>query len=345
MNSYERVHAVFENRTPDRVPVAEMFIDPAVIESICPGMSGEDFVEYADLDIVTCLTMIADPETTEWVDEEKQIWRDKWGALQELEGNVIPVCLPPARIETEEDLDAYTPPDPLAAPVIRQARKLVDRFKGRKAIAVVGESAFAPSQYLRAGLANLMMDYALRPEFVKKLAMIGTEYHVELFRKLIAEGVEIIFLGDDFAGKSGTMMSPAHFEQYILPAEKTVIAAIHEAGGYAVQHTDGNILGILDLLLESGTDAFGPIEHHYMDMREVRRRSNGRAVVMGSLPIDLLSRGTVDEVKAETRRQLEQMAPHGGHIISSANTIPTSVRGENFLAMIETATSFRIGAA
>ncbi len=82
-----------------------------------------------------------------------------------------------------------------------------------------------------------------------------------------------------------------------------------------------------------------------MDMREVRRRSNGRAVVMGSLPIDLLSRGTVDEVKAETRRQLEQMAPHGGHIISSANTIPTSVRGENFLAMIETATSFRIGAA
>ena len=315
----------------------ELFIDQKVIDSICPGLSYEDFSDYADMDIVTCLTMADPPESIHWVDRKKGVWRDKWGALQVLTGEVISLVAPPALIDSEADLARYEPPDPAAAPVVGWTKKLVKRFKGRRAIAIVGEDCFAASQYLRAGLENLMLDYVLRPELVHKLAQIAVDYHVELYRRLLAEGAEIVVLGDDYAGKSGTFMSPAHFATFILPGLSTVVRAIKDAGGYCIKHTDGNIWKILDMLVSTGLDMLGPLEPAYMDLAEVRRHSGCRVGVVGNVDVDLLSSGCPDEVRQETRRLIEHVSPLGGHILSSGNSISSSVRGENFIAMLETA--------
>jgi len=342
MTSRDRVFTAFQGGVPDRVPVMEMFIDPKVIDAISLGMSYEDFVDYADMDVVTCLTMADDPANINWVDRDRGLWRDKWGAQQILTQDVISIVTEPARIETEADLDGYQPPDPSASPVHGYARKLVDRFKGKRAIAVIGEAAFAPSQYLRAGLANLMMDYVLRPEFVKKLARIGVEYHIELYRRLIADGVEIVVLGDDYAGKTGTFMSPAHFEEFIVPGVKTVVQAVKDAGGYCIHHTDGDIWQILDMLISTGLDMLGPLEPAYMRLDEVRRHSGGRIGVMGNVDVDLLSRGTVEQVKAATKELIARVSPLGGHILSSGNTISSSVRADNFMAMLEAAREYHL---
>lgn len=336
MTSAERVFAVLQGRTPDRVPVMEMFIDPKVIDSICSGMSYEDFIDYADMDVVTCLTMVEDSDRMNWIDKEKGIWKDKWGALQKITEELLSVVIEPACIETDADLDAYHIPDPLISPVIDEAKELVRRFKNKRAIAVIGEASFAPSQYLRAGLANLMIDYATRPEFVKKLAKIGMDYHVELYRKLISEGVEIVVLGDDYAGKTGTYMSPSHFEEYILPCLKTIVKVVKEAGGYCIHHNDGDIWSIMDMLISTGLDMLGPLEPAYMKLDKVRIYSKGRIGVLGNIDVDLLCRSTVEEVRVATKELIARVSSLGGHIFSSGNTISSGVKGENFMAMLET---------
>jgi len=318
----------------------ELLVDPAVIDSICPGMSYPDFADYADLDGVTCLTMVDDPDNINWVDKEQGTWLDKWGALQVKTEDAISLVSGPPTIESDESLDAYQIPDPSCSPVLGYLDALVARFKGHRAIAVVGESVFAPSQYLRSGLANLMMDYAMRPEFVKKLARIGVEYYVELYRMLIARGAEIVILGDDYAGKSGPFMSPAHFEEYILPGLTAVVQAIKDAGAYCIHHTDGDIWKILDMLMSTGVDMLGPLEPPYMLMDEVRRHSGGKVGVMGNINVDLLSRGTLDQIRTATCDLLGRMQPLGGHILSSSNTICCSVRGENYMAMLDAARTY-----
>jgi len=336
MTSRERIFAALKGEIPDRIPLMEMSIDPKVIDKICPGMSYEDFIDYADMDAVTCLTMTEDASSINWVDKERGIWRDKWGALQQLTEDVISVIMPPARIETEVDLATYEPPDPLKSPVIKKVKQLVNRFKGKRAIVVVGEAVFAPSQYLRGGLANLMIDYALRPEIVHKIARIGVEYHVELYRRLIAEGVEVVLLGDDYAGKNGPFMSPSHFEKYIMPGLKTVVSAVKDAGAFCIHHTDGNIWKIIDMLVSTGLDMLGPLEPAYMKLDEVRKYCGGRVGVMGNVDVDILSRGSVEDVENETKELLRRVSPLGGHILSSSNTICSSVRPENFMAMLKT---------
>lgn len=341
MTSRDRILAAVRGEKTDRVPVMEMFIDQKIINAIQPGMVYEDFVDYADLDGVTCLTMAEDPADTNWVDQEKGLWRDKWGALQIRTFDVMSIITSPAIIETEADLNAYELPDPDKAPVHKYLKKLVDRFKGKRAIVVVGEETFAPTQYLRAGLENLMIDYVTRPEFVKKLARIAEEYHVELYRKLIAGGAEVVVLGDDFAGKIGPFMSPAHFEEFILPPLTTVVREIKAAGALCVHHTDGDIWKIMDMLIAAGLDGLGPLEPAYMQLDDVRNYSKGRLSCIGNVDVDLLSRGSVEEVGAATNELLDRMSPLGGHILSSGNTISSSVLPENYMAMIETARRYQ----
>jgi uroporphyrinogen decarboxylase len=340
MTSLERVMQVLQGKLPDRVPLFELFIDQGVIEAIRPGLSYEEFIDFADMDVATCLTMVESPERMHWLDREKGIWRDKWGCTQGFTGEVISVPIEPPRIESLEDLAGYEPPDPKDNEVIQAARKLVKRFKGRRAICAVGEAVFAVSQYLRAGLANLMLDYILQPELARRLARIGVDYHVELYRRLLDEGVEIIALGDDYCGKTGPYMSPQHFGKFILPGLRTVVQDIKHRGGYVIKHTDGNIWPIMDMLIETGLDMLGPLEPAYMALDEVRRYSNMRVGVVGNVDVDLLSRGTVEEVVATTREQLARISPLGGHFLASGNSITSFVNGENFMAMIRTVQEF-----
>ena len=340
MNSRERVITVLKGRIPDRVPLMELFIDQQVADSICGGMDYLDFLEYIGMDVVTCLTMADEADDINWFDRERGIWEDKWGARQAFTGEVISIPVQPPRINAIEDIVDYVPPDPSQAHVLGYAQKLVDRFKGKKAIAVVGEAVFAPSQNLRGGLAPLMMDYILQPDLVKKLAEIGVEYHVELYRKLIDQGVEIVVLGDDYAGKDGPFMSPAHFKEFILPGLTEVVQAVKDCGAYCIKHTDGNIWPILDMLISTGIDMLGPLEPAYMALDEVRRHSGMKTGVMGNIDVDLLSRSTVEEIVKSTKEQLTRISPLGGHFFSSGNSISSSGKGENFVAMVETVKEF-----
>jgi uroporphyrinogen decarboxylase len=336
MTSPERVFAVLDGKLPDRVPLMELIVDPVVVEALFPGATWWDFVELMDLDVVTCGIMM-DRRSVEWVDEEQRLFRDKWGALQRFTSEVMPVPWPPARIETEADLEAYVGPDGNDQYFIDMARRCVQRFQGKKAVCFIGEEVFAVPQYLRAGLEHLLLDFALRPELAKRLTRISVEYYVELYRRVIAEGVEIILLGDDYAWKMGPFMSPAHFAEFILPGFTTVVQEIKRAGAHVIKHTDGDIRKLVDMFVEAGVDALGPLEPvPDMPLDALKRHLDGKAALVGNVEVDLLCRGTVDEVVAATRHLLRTVSPGGGHIMSSGNSIISAVRPENYRALVET---------
>ncbi len=342
MNSRERMVSVLEHRLPDRVPLMELWVDPKVVESIIPGGTYNDLVEKLGMDAVTVLTMIYEDDEVEWVDRGKRVFKDKWGALQTYTEEAIPVPTKPARIETAEDLAGYKPPDPANSPALGKLRALKERYpNGEKAICLVGESGWAPAVFMRGGLENLFLDLALRPDFVKDLMKIGTEYYCELYRLAIPAGADVILLGDDYSDKNGPMMSPRLFDDIILPCDAAVVSAVKNAGGYCIKHTDGDIRKIMDQLVGTGLDCLGPLEPvPGMELEGVLGRYPGKIAVMGNINVDLLCRGSGEEVRRATKELLAKTSAIGPHILSSANTITSSVKPENFLAMIDTAREF-----
>lgn len=342
MNSRERVITVLQHKQPDRVPLMELWIDAKVVQAILPGGSWNDLVEHLGMDVVTVPTMVYGPGEIEWVDKSAGLFRDKWGALQRLTGEAVPVPANPPRIETENDLAEYKAPDPAKSPVLAKISALKKKYPdGGKAIAVIGESGWAPGVFLRGGLENILLDLALRPEFVAKLMEIGANYYGELYRRALAAGADIILLGDDYASKTGPMMSPAQFDEIILPADRKVVQAIKNAGGYCIKHTDGDIRKIMDSLVATGLDCLGPLEPlPGMELQSVLKRYPGRISVMGNIDVDLLSRGSAAEVVRATKQSLAAVSPAGAHILSSGNSISSSVKPENFMAMVKTVKKF-----
>ncbi len=342
MNSRERMAAVLEHRVPDRVPLGELWIDPAVARAICPGEDANGLADEIGLDVVAVATMIYEDHEVEWVDRQKRIFRDKWGALQIGRHDGVPVPAKPPRIETPEDLASYRPPHPADSPVLEKIRRLKQRYpNGEKAICCVGESGWAPAVFLRGGLENLLLDFGLRPAFVRDLMKIGTEYYCELFPLAVAAGADIVMLGDDYSDKNGPMMSPRQFDELILPCDAAVVAAIKNAGAYCIKHTDGDIRKIMDQLVSTGIDCLGPLEPvPGMELAPILQRYPGKIAVMGNISIDLLSRGSVDDVIRQTKRTLATVSAIGPHIMSSANTITGSVKPENYLALVRTTQEF-----
>ncbi len=336
MNSRERLFSILEGKIPDRVPLVELWVDPKVFQALYPGSSYYDFIEQSGYyDAVCSFAGVVNPQIN-WIDKSKKIFQDKWGAMQQFTEEAIPLVIPPIRIQSEKDLISYTPPDPNDSAILNSVREVVNRFKDKKAIIFVGEAVFAPSQYLRGGLENLLVDYKLNPNLVRKLSKITMEYHVELYRRVIREGVEIILLGDDYAGNTGTIMSPADFEHFILPGFRTVVREIKNAGAYCIKHTDGNIQKILDMIVGTGIDALGPLQATAgMDLAIIKKQYN--ICVMGSIDVDLLVRGSSGQVAQATKECIASVSPGGRHILSSANTISSAVPPENLVAMIETA--------
>jgi uroporphyrinogen decarboxylase len=336
MNSRERVVAALERRQPDRVPFFECVIDERVIDALLPGADYFRFNDWIGLDNASQNRSSWSRENVEFIDEAKGLFRDKWGVIRAFgpESTPAPVEGP---IKRPEDLKHYTPPDPNADDVLGSLPEVIRRYQGQKAVTAICRDAFFNPAFLR-GTQQFLMDMIDNPRLVHELVEVCLSHDVPAMQRMVAAGVDVVVFGDDYADKNATLMSPRHFRQFILPGLKRCVDAAHEAGAYVVKHTDGNIMGVIDMIVDTGIDALNPIEPQAgMDIGLIKERYGDRIAIIGNIDCGyLLSQAPVEEVREVTRRTIEIAAPGGGYLLSSSNSIHSSVRPENLMAMVET---------
>ena len=103
-----------------------------------------------------------------------------------------------------------------------------------------------------------------------------------------------------------------------------------------IKHSDGNIWPLLDMIVEAGADAINPLEPSAgMDIAEVKAKYGRQVCLVGNIDCgDLLSHGTPEQVEAAVKQCIADAGPGGGFILSSSNSIHSSVKPENFVAMV-----------
>ena len=335
MTPRERLLTALACGLPDRTPVMEMAIDWKVIRGLgCRGYF--DLIDHLDLDGVSANQVVYHLGLRPLTMGLARRYTDPWGVKKRLGHELFPIALEHP-IRTAAQLRRLRTPDPRRDPLLAAVRATARRFRGRRAVVLVGQAVFAASWNL-CGLERLLTAYVLEPELAPELARRVLEYNLELHRLAIRAGADVIMLADDYAHKTGPMMSPEHFRRFVLPGLSAAVANIHDAGGACIKHSDGNLWPLLEEILGSGIDGLGPLEPGAgMDLGEVKRRCGSRVCVVGNVDVDLLCRGTPEQVRHTTRALLEAVSAGGGHILSSANSITSAVRPENFLAMVETA--------
>jgi uroporphyrinogen decarboxylase len=335
MTPRDRLLTALDRGTPDRLPVMEMAIDPRVVRG-AGAADYFDLVERMDLDGVAANQVVYQIGIRGALLRHARTWTDPWGVPKRVMGELLPYAVSHP-VRTMADLDRLRPPDPRRDPVLAAVRETARRVRGRRAVAVVATADFSASWNL-CGMERLLTSFIDEPAFARRIGEMVLAYHLAFARLAVREGADVVILSDDYAHKTGPLMSPAQFREFVLPLLSEAVRSARAAGARCVKHTDGDVRAILDDIVGTGVDAVGPLEPAAgMDLGEVRCRYGMRVAVVGNLDVDLLCRGSVEEVRGATRTLVASVPGGSGHVLSSGNTVTSAVRPENFVAMVTAA--------
>ena len=236
---------------------------------------------------------------------------------------------------SDKDFDKFPWPDPdkadlsaldAAAPLLPHGMKIVANigkiFTG--AWQLMGFNCFAESLHDQPSLVDRVF------ERIARIQVRVTE------RVIQHPAVGAILHADDLAYFSGLMIKPEVFRRYVFPAYKSLAATCKERKILYLFHSDGQIGSVIPDIIDCGFVGLHPLEPKPMDAVQVKREWGNRICLLGHIDVDLLARGTPQEVSARTRWCMDNLARDGGYCPGSANSVPDYVPLANYKAMLET---------
>jgi uroporphyrinogen decarboxylase len=153
-----------------------------------------------------------------------------------------------------------------------------------------------------------------------------------------------LWCADDMGFRSGTLVAPKHLRQYVFPIHKQIADAAHQNGKLFLMHSCGNLAKVMEDLIEDvGIDAKHSFEDQILPVEDFYAQYSGRISVIGGLDVDLLTRGSEEQIRQRTRQILQACAPGGAYMLGSGNSIANYVPVENFLAMLDEGWKFNNG--
>jgi uroporphyrinogen decarboxylase len=350
----ERVLIALSHQEPDRVPIQASFTPEFALRleqylglqpssTVNPHGGEEHFLEgILELDIIQYAVGIANSYYLS--DEEEYVceWGIRWKRVPYDtpfgRGHYTEIVEHP--LAEDSAIRHYVPPDPWREELYIPLRSIRERFgKEYFILGVTVCTIFEGAWYLR-GMDKLLMDMVLDEEKANAVLDIPFHFHLVAAKKLVEEGVDGIWLGDDVGTQKGMMISPELWRKYLKPRMATLCQELKKLNPNLkiAYHSDGNIYPIIDELVEIGIDVLNPVQPRAMDPAHLKRRYGKRLAFWGTIDEQYtLPFGTPDEVRNEVVERLRTVAPGGGFIIAPTHHVQLDTPLENFFAFLETA--------
>jgi len=184
-------------------------------------------------------------------------------------------------------------------------------------------------------------------EFSYRIADEPEELHAQAARKIteVTElnlrmreaGVDCFVLCCDYCYNSGPFLSPKLFSEFVTPYLAKEIEAIRKMGGYAIKHTDGNIMPILDQLLECHPHALHSIDPMAgVDIAEVKKIASKSGVALcGNVNCALMQTGTEAQIIDSAMYAINNASVGGGYIFSTSNCAFLGLPPENYRLILD----------
>jgi len=179
------------------------------------------------------------------------------------------------------------------------------------------------------------------PQLIRTLFDIIGNLVLSMFEYFAqSDTVDVLWYSDDIAYSSGLMLSPSILREYFFPWLKKIGDLAKAANKPLIYHTDGVLYEVMEDIIASGVDALHPIEPQAMAIAEVKERYGDRLCLIGHVDVDLLARGTPEQIREKVRQNIEEAAYNGGYCVGSGNSVPEYIKFENYLAMLDAAKEF-----
>jgi uroporphyrinogen decarboxylase len=377
MNHRQRVLAALNHQEPDRVPVdigatrnTSLLIETnqALAEFIKPetqqknqedfGQSkiarvvspSEDVLRLLDVDFRGLFLGKPNRPLESMLPDGSH--KDELGVIRQRPTNSYYydiVFSPFDREMTVTDLKNWTWPDPSDPGYIRGLREKALALRQATDYALVlhlQDIIIHPSQYLR-GFQRWYTDFLMEPDLLKSLLDILTELRTELAVAALREVgdlVDVVSSSDDIADQRGPMISPTMYRQFIKPRHQRYFDALRaHTNAKILYHSCGSVVSLIPDFLDIGVDFINPVQVSAakMDTSQLKKSFGDQIGFWGAIDtMHVLPFGTQEQVRAEVRQRIRDLAPGGGYVLAAVHNIQPNVSPQNIVAMVEAAHEF-----
>ena len=297
MTHRERAIAALTGKIPDRVPTFELeyqLAEEMFGKSIVPpALWGDNMYKLSPL------------EKSRAIHEMAELQADIYG---QMDYSIIPLNY----------IGDFSDPTKLPPEMIEYIDALADATNHEVLFTVHGDGTFAIPD------GEKMFDFAYRtvddPESLHEEAEAMADYAIKRNKAFADAGVETLILCSDYCYNSGPFLSPKMFAEFIQPYLARIIRSARANGQYTIKHTDGNIMPILDMLVECNPHALHSLDPMAgVDIREVKRLVGDRVCLCGNVHCAAMQTGTDEEVRDSALYCLTHGKPGGGYIFCTSN--------------------------
>lgn len=347
MTSRERIGLVLSGGIPDRVPMHDGYWDEALdrwrLEGL-PEQVAKDRDSLWDHFGMEIRQISVDPS---FLLEERVVAEDERYILkQTTDGAVLKYIrnktstpgLVSFKVSSRADWEELKPrlesvEARLPADLDRRYRSY--RKAGRFVVVCVHDPVEAT--WSKLGPTYLMESMKLEPDFVWDVFKTITDMNISVCEDLLARGYapDGGWIWGDIAYSKGTFFSPDMYRQLLWPFHKRLVGFFKARGLPVIYHSDGDLRGVLDLLIEAGITCLQPLEAKAgMDLLEMKRNYGGRLAFMGNIDFEAIARGP-QFAEEEIRAKVGLGKKGGGYIYHSDHSVPPKVSLEQYMRVLD----------
>jgi uroporphyrinogen decarboxylase len=342
MSSRERVMRAIKRQPTDVLPVGPMTMDYA---APFHGISIGEFVSSGKAMAEANLALHRElDQDVIFIASDNYYIAQGFGCKAGIPDDEIPHLDVPA-VEKLEDVYSLKVPNPLTdgrMPVFIEATRIIRAELGDSvAIRTPGTGPFALASYfigtqewlVEVGLAEAGFEEA-NPDALHHALNIAADALIEFGKACFDAGADILHCGDSLA--SCDMISPKQYERWAFPYQKKVISAWKAYGATTLLHICGNSTPVLDLYAQTGADI---IEIDYkVDLAHAKKVLGERSAMIGNLDtVSALLLGSVDRVREDSLKCIEDASAGGGYVLGSGCMVPRTAPIDNLKVMVEVA--------
>jgi len=339
LNSRDRVLATLDHEEPDFVPLTDHIYMPRSLEGVL-GKSGvrvDTPREYVEVHRILGLDLIAAfPAAFPMTQAEDDTYLDSWGTRWRVVDG-MPWYVE-GTLKTSEDLENFVTPNPDDSRLYTPIKEIVKLVGGELAIGGVVEGPFTRS-WIPMGIQTFIKMLYTNRNVIERFIEKVTDFLIEMGKNQIDIGVDAIWIPDDMGYVHGLMMSPKLFREFIIPHLKRMIDAFKRRGVKVLMHNDGQIMAIMDDLIDAGIDAIHPLERAAgMSLEVMKKKYGDEITLIGNVDSKtVLQRGSFHQIKEQVLECLRTASPGGGYILASDHSVHEGIPSDNIKYMFKIA--------
>ncbi|MHB9037242.1 MAG: uroporphyrinogen decarboxylase family protein [Armatimonadota bacterium] len=206
---------------------------------------------------------------------------------------------------------------------------------------IVGGVCMGPFEWVSEMMGVMGLSYALMDDMELVELMFDKIGRLILSadRQLATiDAIGALRQGDDLGFNTSTFLSPDLLRRFVFPTYKHMAEEAHKNNKPFILHSCGNLGDVYDDLIDyCKIDAKHSYEDNILPVGEFKRIYGNRITPLGGLDVDVICRGTENELRTYVRKKIDECFHDGYWAFGTGNSLTDYMPVENYMIALDEA--------